>query len=96
MIRITVELLPHGSEERRRTLGTATIINDGSGTWDTGNYRAEVKGARAVRRCAVLGFPRLRQDAWALLLRVLLASLPKRIVRQAVREWSEAEKAQGE
>ncbi len=41
MLRITVELIPYGIEERKRTIATATIVNDGGGSPECGNYIAE-------------------------------------------------------
>ena len=38
MIRVTVELVPHGFEEMSDTIATAQITNDGTGTLDFGNY----------------------------------------------------------
>ena len=38
MLRVTVELLPHGSEERKSTLATLIIVNDGTGSVQLGNY----------------------------------------------------------
>lgn len=44
MIRITVELLPLGSESRKRLLGTMEIVNTGKGTATTGHYRFGIFG----------------------------------------------------
>ena len=38
MIRITVELVPHGDESRARVLAHGIIANDGTGTLERGNY----------------------------------------------------------
>lgn len=43
MIRCTIELLPGGSEERKRTIGLVEIANDGSGTESRGNYVVALK-----------------------------------------------------
>jgi hypothetical protein len=43
MLRITVELVPHGREEHKRTIATGIIFNDGTGDFDHGNYVAEFK-----------------------------------------------------
>lgn len=67
MIRVTVELLPHGDESRRRTLGTMEIANDGTGDQETGNYdailRAEYTNGRVGR---VTNFHRQHQSCWSL------------------------------
>lgn len=38
MIRITMELLPFGFEQGKRTLGVIEVANDGTGTAAIGNY----------------------------------------------------------
>jgi len=38
MIRIKIELVPHGNEALTETLGKILIINDGSGNKEMGNY----------------------------------------------------------
>ena len=43
MIRVTVEEVPHGIEERAHVIATATIINDGTGDHVTGNYDCEFR-----------------------------------------------------
>ena len=75
MIRVTVELVPHGIEGRKKHLGTAEIWNDATGNLATGNY-----GYRLSRRGQpnsdwksgeVKGFPRKRLGGWDLLFRAL-------------------------
>lgn len=77
MLRVTVELLPLGVESKRRTLGTVTIANDGSGSATSGNYDVKVlsSNGRMLRRGRVLRFPRKRLGATQLLLRALKAAL---------------------
>ncbi len=71
MLRITIELVPHGVESRKRVLGQAIIANDGTGTHDTGNYNVRLMkwgpGERAWKRGRVVGFPRLKLGPWDLL-----------------------------
>lgn len=43
MIRCTIELLPCGSEERKRTIGLVEIANEGTGTPEIGNYIVSLK-----------------------------------------------------
>ena len=42
MIRCTIELLPSGNEEQKRTIGLVEICNIG-GTWELGNYAVVLK-----------------------------------------------------
>lgn len=69
MIRITVELLPKGSEVGKRTLGTMEIANDATGSRSIGNYRgtlhAEYTGP-AGRGGHVFQFKRNQQSVWSL------------------------------
>lgn len=69
MIRVTIELLPHGDATRKRVLGRLEVANDGTGTTEVGNYRgtlhAEYTGP-AGRSGRVLNFRRRRQSAWSL------------------------------
>jgi hypothetical protein len=70
MLRVTVELVPHGDESRARHLGTAVIANDGTGDLDTGNYWAKLSkwGSGATwKRGKYKGFPRKRRGPWDLL-----------------------------
>lgn len=69
MIRVTIELFPHGDETRKRTLGSADIWNDGSGDISTGNYGYRIRGkdGRVFRVGTVTGFRRLSASAWQLL-----------------------------
>ena len=40
MLRVTVELVPFGDEERKRKIAEAIIYNDGTGDFQAGNYVA--------------------------------------------------------
>ena len=40
MLRITVELVPFGDENRKRKIGEMVIANDGSGDIETASYQA--------------------------------------------------------
>lgn len=70
MIRVTIELLPHGKQEGKRVLGVLDIANDGSGTDEIGNYdgelHAEYTQPGEPRKGRVLSFNRKRQSAWTL------------------------------
>ncbi len=82
MLRITIELLPYGSEAHKKHLGTMEIANDGTGGLSTGNYnvrlskRGQPKTLWKVGR--VLGFPRKRLGAYDLMLRALAACIGSR------------------
>jgi hypothetical protein len=47
MIRITIEMLPHGDESRKRHMGTMEIANDATGTGTAGNYRVRLSNPRS-------------------------------------------------
>ena len=71
MIRITVEMIPHGDEnsERRRVLGTMEIENDCTGDVETGNYLGTLHAEytpEAGRKGRVIEFHRQRQSVWSL------------------------------
>ena len=69
MIRVTIELVPHGDESRKKTIGTAVIINKGIGTQEIGNYEAinTTIGDEVWSKGIVKDFPRLYRSAWDLL-----------------------------
>lgn len=71
MLRVTIELLPHGKEPATKTW-RAKIVNDGSGTTKHGNYVLTVFGEDGGedRLDYVAHFPR-RKGAWALLAEAL-------------------------
>ena len=75
MLRITIELVPWGIEDKKRTIGIAEIYNDGTGTSTTGNYGVRVfkRGSNGViwKTGKVWGFPRKKLLAWDLLYRAL-------------------------
>ena len=49
MIRVTVELVPYGDESRAKTLHTAVIANDGTGTKNQGNYHFSLSRKGSMR-----------------------------------------------
>ncbi len=75
MIVVTVELWPHGDEAQKQHLGTARIINDGTGILGSGNYDVILskwgKPSRKWKEGRVDRFPRLRLGPWDLLYRAL-------------------------
>jgi len=75
MLRVTIELVPYGIEDRKRTLATAIIANDGSGSQERGNYTCifsqSGRPTQKWRHAVVQGFRRLRKGSWHLLLEAL-------------------------
>jgi hypothetical protein len=85
MIRVTIELLPHGYESKKRTIGMVEIANDGSGTWEDGNYNVRLTKEPPVakrqgtwKKGRVEGFPRLVLGPYDLLYRALRACVGSR------------------
>lgn len=90
MIRVTVELVPHGDEGRAKTLGRAIIHNvsrNGS-TSTKGDYRAAVAHesrmattadilTHPLRRGEVRDYPRLSYNVWRLVIRALRSAFPE-------------------
>lgn len=70
MLKITIEFLPYGIEENKKIIGTGIIVNDGSGTVETGNYRAAIAKEplkKWWKHCHYSGWPRTKKTAWELL-----------------------------
>jgi len=70
MLRVTIELWPHGLEQEKTILGSGTIANNLSGTATKGNYNITLKTKgenRIYKECKVEGFPRKNKTAWELL-----------------------------
>jgi hypothetical protein len=86
MIRVTIELLPHGDETRKRHLGTAIIANDGTGKDTHGNYniRLSRRGQpdSTWKTGRLTGFQRKRFLVWDLLLLALAATVGQRMFRR--------------
>ena len=75
MLRVTIELVPHGDETRAREIGTMLIANDGEGTHVKGDY-AYVYGY-TDRRGVKFSTGTLKnfyrsQGAWALIKKILV------------------------
>ena len=78
MLRITVELLPYGSETDKQILGMAEIINDLTGDADNGNYQVKIwklndKTGRLKlwKKGSVKNFLRQKLTVWHLLSKAL-------------------------
>lgn len=79
MIRITVEIVPKGMEQHKRTIAYAEICNDGTGTPTRGNYlmrlmavgRRKVSGEKYRGRCfkqtEIWDYPRKQLHVWNLI-----------------------------
>lgn len=91
MLRITIDLIPHGDSSRTETIGCIYIANDGSGDLNTGYYNSVLTLRRAAKRAVtalgakdiwkrarVEGFPRKRLGPYDLLYRILHAAVGSR------------------
>ncbi len=59
MLRVEIRLDHSHGPQFDAVLGTLTIVNDGSGSLDRGNYRATLSAAgRRTRRCRIEDWPR--------------------------------------
>lgn len=71
MLRVTIEIVPHGREELAKVVAVGKIVNTGTGTWTRGNYRVDLgkcgKSTALWKRGFIEGFPRTQQNAWRLL-----------------------------
>ena len=79
MLRVTVDLVPFGIESRKRTIATAKIWNDATGTPARGNYQFTLsqngRPDRIWKAGSLKNFPRKRMGIWWLLFLVLLKVL---------------------
>lgn len=79
MLRVTVELWPHGRADKKKTLAVMDIYNDGTGTDTRGNYKYRVYRRPVIgrplskpsREGAVTNYPRKAYPVWELVRRVL-------------------------
>ena len=84
MIKITVEMLPFGFEEKKKLMCSMLIWNDLTSSKRTiGNYKYELRGkkGRVWRKGNANGFKRKLHGVWYLIGLVLLDCLGKRLVR---------------
>lgn len=77
MIRVTVEFVPFGQENKKRTLCVGTIVNTGTGTPNRGNYRVTLygKNGQSYRTGKVIDWPRKTAHPWSLVSTGLWAAL---------------------
>lgn len=75
MIRVTIELVPYGIEERAERLAEVKIWNDGTGGDTRGNYKATLSKSGSFntlwKKTDIKNFPRLRKNVYHLLYQVL-------------------------
>lgn len=76
MLRVTVEMVPFGVESRKHTIGQLLLINNATGTIDTGNYDIELRtykqnGKESLSKTKIKNFPRTVFGAWDLIYRAL-------------------------
>ena len=78
MIKITVELWPFGDESNKKTIATAKIWNDGTGSPFTGSYGYELSGANNQEmKVGFLGeYKRRDFHVWWLIAAVLREAFP--------------------
>jgi hypothetical protein len=70
MIRITVELVPHGDESKATMIETMLIANDATGNYIKGNYAYAYSDISGVKSGVVKKHPR-RMGAWPLIAKAL-------------------------
>jgi hypothetical protein len=92
MIRVTVEMVPHGNEKRAYVIGIGVIANDGTGNTRLGNYVYAlnvIEGGATVKYQSgeIKGFRRLENSVWRLLYRCLndIFSTRRRVDREQER-----------
>lgn len=82
MIRVTIEVLPKGDENRKRHVGTIEIANDGTGDSTIGNYIIRLAKFGSPRQTwlhgKLTGFNRVKRGPYDLLLQCLLATIGPR------------------
>lgn len=83
MLRLTLDLFPHGEESNQETLGVIEIVNDGTGTDDIGNYKIFFtdKDGNQTELDRVLGHKRPQKNgAWVVCreaMKIVLAKMRK-------------------
>lgn len=58
MIKVFVELWPHGNPDNKKTIAEFDIANDGSGTLERGNYKARLNIKKEWTPNVVKNYPR--------------------------------------
>lgn len=65
MLKLTLEVIPFGKDELKKTLGIVEIINDGTGDHELGNYTIYVDPDNGGDKFTIKKFIRSR-GAWEL------------------------------
>lgn len=73
MIRVTVELVPFGVEEKKTTIGTVIIGNDRSGDRSTGHYTVRMEDDRGFKVDARVQNHLRMLGVWPLIIRAIEA-----------------------
>lgn len=71
MLQAHLEIFPHGNLANRQSIATIQIINDGTGTADTGNYKVNVITKDKVISGFFDNYPRKDKEAVELLSRAI-------------------------
>ena len=73
MIKVKIELWPHGSEENKQELASANIWNDGTGNQQHGSYGYELfgKSGHRVASGKVKEFKRKEYTVWWLVAAIM-------------------------
>jgi hypothetical protein len=53
MIRCTIELIPHGNEKYKESIGIIEIVNDGSGNFEYGNYMVFIRNQKPYTKISI-------------------------------------------
>jgi hypothetical protein len=70
MLRVTVELVPHGNEQEKSIIGLMEIVNKGNGTESIGNYFYSLGDGKIINSGQYNGFNR-SLGFWRLIERIL-------------------------
>ena len=64
MLRVILELVPHGNESLKTTVGTLEIANNRTGTPEVGNYDFSLTGFEADKRAGVIKDAAVHNMLW--------------------------------
>lgn len=86
MLRVTIEIVPFAIEEEKKTLGVIEIVNDLTGSLESGNYQVTLSDEAPFtkdgkvdiwRRVKLKGFRRRAFGPYHILLAALLEAIPE-------------------
>jgi len=75
MLRVTIDLIPHGNKDSKEMLAEILIQNDRSGTWEIGNYRVTMSEHGNITGGRVENHPRLQHGPAFLVMKAIEACL---------------------